>query len=194
MVEIQYGATLYQCHTRKRGVLNFNPKSSARFNAPNGEFGVTYLSLSPEGAFAEKFFQDGILRYQNTLWPILDRTSIDNHCLCEVNFADPALRPNLRLVNLVGSLVHLGADGRLGSMTDQPTLTQNWSRAFWEHPDSPDGLIYIARHDGTEFSIALYDRANGVLTGSCASNILESDSYLNRLLNKYSIGLFEDKD
>lgn len=38
------------------------------------------------------------------------------------------------------------------------TESQAWSRAFFEHPDNVDGVLYRARHDQDQRSIGLFER------------------------------------
>jgi hypothetical protein len=182
--------SIFKCHAVARGPLNFNFRSTGRFSAPNGEYGVTYLGTSQEGAFAERFLQDDLLDKGPDGMPHLDRSSIDRHCLCPIGFTDSSV--SLRLVNLTGSLAHLGADGRLAIATDKPALTQSWALALWSHPERPDGLYYPARHDPTRASIALFDRAGDFLVGDCSTNALRDNVQLGRLLNLYRVALIED--
>ena len=37
-------------------------------------------------------------------------------------------------------------------------IAQRWSRALWEHPQQPDGIIYRSRHDPSKVCAALFDR------------------------------------
>ncbi len=191
LLQISADMAIYQCHSLRRGPLSFNPRSTGRFNAPNGEFGVVYASLTPEGAFVERFLQSDGLRYEHTAWPVLDRTTIDNHCLCQLDFADPATHSHLNVVDMLGPINHLGGDARLSSATEPTGITQRWSLAFWSHPIQPDGIIYRARHDNSQFSVALFDRAGHILTSNCTSNVLLNQSRLNGLLVRYSVGLVE---
>jgi RES domain-containing protein len=113
--------TWFQTFGLKRGPLNFNPRSSGRFNAPAGEYGTTYLSTSVEGAFAEKFLQSA--RHAGRGVNVVTRATLALHCLCPIS--QPTSARPLRLVGLTGNgPAQIGADGRLSTMTDDPGLTQ----------------------------------------------------------------------
>ena len=177
----------FQCHGIKRGPLNFNPRSSGRFNAPSGEYSTTYLSTSPEGAFVEKFLQSG--RQEGIGVNVLTQATLSLHRLCRIGQPSDA-RP-LTLVDLSGNgPAHVGADGRLSTMTDDPGLVQQWALAFWRHPQQPDGIYYRARHDQSCFSIAVFDRAEGLLVANVAIDLLTNPVILAGLMRRYNFGLF----
>lgn len=67
-----------------------------------------------------------------------------------------AIRPS-RLVDLTGEgLAALGLDARISDADHEPA--QAWSRAFYEHPDKPDGILYRSRRDPSRLAVAIYDR------------------------------------
>ena len=43
-------------------------------------------------------------------------------------------------------------------------LRQEWSRAFYDHPDNADGILYRSRHDPKQQLAALFDRFQSLLT------------------------------
>lgn len=184
---IDAGSSWFQCYGVKRGPLNFNPRSSGRFNAPSAEYGTTYLSTSVEGAFAEKFLQSA--RRAGRGVNVITRATLALQRLCPI--AQPAGARPLRLVDLTGNgPAQLGADGRLCTMTDDPGLTQRWALALWRHPQQPDGLYYRARHDLSRISIAVFDRAGHLLVADHATDLLADPAILADLLERYGFGIF----
>jgi hypothetical protein len=178
----------FQCYGIKRGALNFNPRSSGRFNAPDGEFATTYLSSSPEGAFAEKFLQSA--RHEGRGVNVISRGTLILHRLCRVSQPSGA-RP-LNLVDLSGNgTAWIGADGRLSTLTDDPGLVQRWALALWRHPERPDGVFYRARHDLSCFSIAVFDRASALLVADTTADVLQDRVVLAGLVGRYRFGLVD---
>jgi hypothetical protein len=181
---------LFQSHTKERGPLNFNPTPQGRFNAPNGEHATTYLSTSPEGAFVETFVQDA--GRSTSGQAIVTRDRLDVYCLCRMPYGMGAGTRALHLVDLSGpGVVTIGATGELCALADiaRLGLVQRWALRLYQHRDRPDGIYYRARHDPSRFSIALFDRARGVLTADCSTNILIDPARLASLLNTYRVGL-----
>jgi hypothetical protein len=93
------------------------------------------------------------------------------------------------LVDLSGpGLTSIGADARLS--TGDYRVAQRWSRALWQHPQQPDGLLYISRHNPKLVCAAIFDRAP-------AWRIKKLGSFLGRdlvsrtaeLLDTYRVGL-----
>ncbi len=62
-----------------------------------------------------------------------------------------------RLIDLTGeALASLGLDARISAADHAPARA--WSRAFYEHPSRPDGILYRSRRDPSQLAVALYDR------------------------------------
>lgn len=178
---------LYHCYRMRRGPLSFNRRSTGRFNAPAGEFGVTYLSDRPEGAFAEKFLQSSARDARGRSF--ITQVHLDAHRLCRVDLTAGALRPP-RVVDLTGNgAVLIGADSRLCASTDDRGLTQRWALSLWHHPAKPDGLLYPARHDMACLSVALFDRADHLLMSDSAADLLQDSAELIAILRRYKVGL-----
>lgn len=178
----EFRSPWFHCHTLRRGPLNFNRRSTGRFNAPNGKYGVLYLSTSPEGAFIETFGQSSARGDAGVRF--VTRDALDSRCLCVLQ-SQP-----LRLVDLSGTgLALIDADARLCTMTDDPGLPQRWALAIWSHPEQPDGLLYRARHDPERLSVAVFDRAGDLLHPDCTTNILGRRDLLLPILKRYGYGL-----
>jgi hypothetical protein len=181
---------LFQCHTLRRGPLNFNPTPRGRFNAPHGEYGTTYLSTSAEGAFVETLVQDAPRSDSGEI--AVTRSRLNTYCLCQMPYGPEAGTRDLRLVDLSGNgVIAIVATGKLCALADiaRLGLVQRWALRLYRHRDQPDGIFYRARHDPSRISIALFDRAAGVLTADCSTNILTDPVRLARILDLYRVGL-----
>lgn len=142
---------LYRFSKSGRDPLSFCKENLFRFNAPAMEFGISYFSKSIRGAFAERF-----LWMTGTKW--ISEEEIKKNYLAVFASTVP-----LKLVNLTGKgLPLIGADNRLCSGDDY-SKSQQWSLSIWQHNEKPDGILYEARHDPSQRSIALYERAKSQL-------------------------------
>ncbi len=125
--------------------LNPPRKRKSRFDAPGGEFGVCYLGADAHCAFIE------------TLGYLLGLRVIDEVQLRLLPLHEVRVDRPLQLVDLTGSgLARIDADARLCS--GEFSISQQWSLALFNHPSSPDGLYYRARHDPSRFSLVLFER------------------------------------
>jgi hypothetical protein len=97
----------------------------------------------------------------------------------------------LRLAKLYGAgLARHGLTAR--EVAGPYEISRAWALAIFRHPDSVDGLVYRARHDDTEYSIALFDRARHALRPEKTVPYLDDPLRLERLLTRYDIGLLRD--
>jgi hypothetical protein len=97
----------------------------------------------------------------------------------------------LRLVDLTGDLVTLQADARLWSGDYGPA--QAWSRAFYEHPDTVDGLLYPSRHAQTRVCVALYDRVTAEIDATIGATLADDTRELGRLLDLFDVALAPER-
>jgi hypothetical protein len=157
----------------------FGATGENRFDDPRREFGVLYAGLSAACAFIETFGEP------------LDIAFVTEAQLADRRLTRIDVRSALRLVDLRGSKLRpLGADARLFAGDHAPA--QLWSRAFFDHPDRPDGLLYRARHDAGEYAVALFDRAARSVRPRSTHATLASPanrSLVAGLLTKYGFGL-----
>jgi hypothetical protein len=94
----------------------------------------------------------------------------------------------MRLVDLTGrGLARLGADERLCS--GGYDVAQRWARAIYLHPSQPDSIYYRARHDPSQCSVALFDRAEPDVQIQPDGTLLTDGVLLAQLLRRYHIGL-----
>jgi hypothetical protein len=150
------------------------------------------LSTSPEGAFVEKFIQDAPRDAYGR--PEVTRDRLKANCLCAIPYEAGAITRPLRLVDLsAGGVVTIGATGELCALADvqRLPLVRRWALRLYRHQDEPDGIYYRARHDPSRLSIALFDRAFGVLTASCSANMLTDTVHLRYLLAHYDVTVIE---
>ena len=82
----------------------------------------------------------------------------------------------------------MGLDARLS--TSGYTHAQAWSKAFYDHPDQADGILYPSRHDPKKHLAAVFDRSENTLSIKQHGSIIDylgDDFY--RLLDHYDIAL-----
>lgn len=73
-------------------------------------------------------------------------------------------RRPLQVVDLTGKgLNAIGADSSLGSGRERYETTQAWAEAIHRHPQRPDGVLYLCRHDPSQRAVAIFGRARPAL-------------------------------
>lgn len=176
----EVGEPLYRCHRVHHGAIYFGRDIRNRFDDPQGRFGVCYLSLSPSGAFAETLIRKPIGQ-------VLQKSDLRHYCLTRIHTLQ-----TLRLVHCHGEgLKHNGLDSQISSSVDRGS-TQSMARVFYEHDDRPDGLIYRARHDDDQLSVALFNRATDKLAEPQQPiSWMEAGPLLDEVLDRYGIALID---
>jgi hypothetical protein len=170
---------MYRICKAHRDPLHFGKNTKNRFDAPRGQYGTLYAAETPEGAFVETCIRD---RSGETLFVL---SYFQERKLTEISLLQP-----LRLVDLTGSgLSLLGTDNRL--TTGGYRAAQRWSRAFWNHPDCPDGILYCSRFNPSLHCLALFDRAGlGLSPRDCGPLADPRNlSFLGEMLNRYRLSL-----
>lgn len=177
-LELPAGTELFRCHQARHGPIHFGREPVHRFDAPNGEFGVCYLSRSHAGAFAETFLRSA--RGQ-----LIERGDLDLYALSRLRVTRP-----LTLAQCYGSgLRRNKIDARVSSSVDYPRH-RAFSLACHEHPQQPDGLIYRARFDDDQFSVALFDRASDTIaTDSKPAPWMRTGTIIEEILDRYEIAI-----
>lgn len=176
--ELPADTELFRCHQTRHRPIHFGRDPIHRFDAPNGEFGVCYLSRSPAGAFAETFLRSA--RGQ-----LIERGDLDKHALSVLQVTRA-----LTLVQCYGSgLRRNGIDARISSNTDYPAH-RAFSHACHEHPKQPDGLIYRARFDDDQYSVAQFERASkAVSIKSDPVRWIATGAVIEEILDRYQIAI-----
>jgi hypothetical protein len=130
-----------------------------RFDAPKGEYGVLYAAETFDGAFIETFGD-------------VSPKTVSVNSLTARGVATVSPQRELHLVDLAGAgLSQLGLDARI--CTDNHDLSQEWSHALWAHPAQPDGIWYAARHDANERSVAIFSRAETIVSVARQSGLMD---------------------
>ena len=171
--------SLWRIHRAVHEPLFFGKGAKNRFDAPEGEFGVLYAGMDAHCAFIETFGHSTGIR-------VVTAAELDVRELSLLRASR-----SLRLVDLrAEGLARMGADAELTSGPDYP-LAQRWSRALHDHPAQPDGLIYLARHDPSRSSVALFERVAPLLTSERlgAPTGPSQTKRLGDILDTYRFGL-----
>lgn len=179
------GALIRLAWTDPASHLPFRRDARYRFDAPDGSFGVVYAAFDLETAFVETLVRD---KPGSPTGPaiILDYSELADRRVVMLD-THSAARP-LRLVKLYeDGLAAVGTDNRISSDDDYPT-TRHWAKALHDHPQAPDGLIYLSRYLGNRRSVVLFDRCSSELTIGSIMLLLRHPE-LGPLLDRYRIGL-----
>lgn len=140
----------FRAHPCRRDPLFFGRTGQWRYDDPERRYGVLYVAAGLEGAFVEGCLHDATV---GTSTPLLSERFLEQRCVAKIRFAG-----RLRLVDLTGpGLAAIGADARL--CVGDYRIAQLWSRAIWRHPQQPDGVLYLSRHNPKILCAAVFDRA-----------------------------------
>lgn len=163
-------------HSAAHSPMYFGVTGNNRFDPPQEEFGVMYIARQIGGAFVEVFCRDGVR--------ILDFEEIKRFKVAEI-----CTSRSLRLVDLAGKgLVRLALDARL--TFGGYKRAQSWSKAFYDHPDNADGILYPSRHDPKQHLAAVFDRAEELLSITQHGSIIDyKGSDFFALLDHYNIAV-----
>lgn len=131
-------------------------KTRSRFSDPRrrverNRFGVVYPGSSLNVCVAEAIVRDN--RDGSVIDYLIPQTDLDHYRLAEIEVITP-----LKLVDLRGNApIRMGVPSNVLRNKKQ-THARDWSVAFHDHPDAPDGIIYPSRLNG-ETNLAIYSRA-----------------------------------
>ena len=149
-------------HRRHGGSLHFGTGPDARWNAPDGRYGVLYLADSVDSAFAETFGHDLPRTHPPLGDKFVDTLELEERALFQVECQQPL---KIGLFHGAG-LAALNLDLGLLATLDY-AIPQQWSR--WVHgaPERVDGIAYPSR--------ALPDHVNTALFDRCRQHLAEHD-------------------
>jgi hypothetical protein len=162
-------------HRLGQGPLFFGKAAANRFDDPVRKFGVLYVGLSPEAAFAETLLRDP------------PRQLIAESEVAVRRIARIRVRRPLRLLQAYDEgLARAGLTAEIG--TCEYDRSQSWAAAFHAHPAAIDGIAWRGRHDNGTFCVAVFDRAVGKLGGAIKSSEV-SEIQLKSFADRWCFGL-----
>ena len=175
-VTINRRRLLYRIHRTEHEPLFYGRTGANRFDAPDKDYGVCYLGLSINAAFAETFLRrPGAVLID---WPDLAARSVTVFRVTET----------LRPARLYGP--GLSKMGATAGVTHGPhAVAQSWSAALQSHPDAPDGIVYRARHDDDHRCLALFQRESAPFEPVSTTPLVDDVKTLGALLDHYEIGV-----
>jgi hypothetical protein len=175
---VRLSGQIYRVHQSKYSALFFGKDGSCRFDDPLKKYGVLYASLKPDAAFAEVFLRR------------LDQILIEEQSIWERSLATIRLE-SLTFVDLTGDgLRRISCDNRIS--TELPYGTSSlWSRALFEHPRKPAGIVYRSRHNPKLKCLAVFSTHSNKLKLVNSTNLLSTSlrSWTVRQLNRYNISI-----
>jgi hypothetical protein len=153
-----------------------------RFSDPTGQaYGVVYLGSSAKVAFVETLLRDAADGRGDDC--VLQLAEIEARSMASIRLKEP-----LRLVNLTGDGgLRMGVPSDVVGASDQ-TLSRQWSLAFHDHTEAPDGVFYPSRLN-EERCIALYDRALAKVEAIATPRLMDCDLELAAILDDLDIAL-----
>ena len=174
---IPTGTRLSRIHRSDLAPLHFGSSGHSRFDDQKGGYGICYLAMSPEGAFAE------------TCVRVAGNRFLDLRFVQARSFSEIEVISSLRLASLHGpGLARMGATSAVSS--GPYASARFWSQAVHDHPSNPDGIAYRSRHDDDEICIALFDRADDSIATVGAPRPMQADlPILLDLCWLYGLGL-----
>ena len=170
------GSSWLRCHKEVDGPVFFGPGVGLpprhRFDAPAGEYRVLYVGLDYEAAFIETFLRNPKRR-------IIDRIDLEIRNMTVLENDAP-----LRLVE-----AHAAGLSRIGTTVALSTggykASRAWSLALWDHPDRPDGLVYLSRHNPTRLCAAIFNRSHATFSVDRTDPLLADERHVRDLLTAH---------
>lgn len=155
IMTVPAGEFLHRVHRTQHGPMFFGPGAGVpptyRFDSASGRFGVLYVGASLNGALAETILRNP-QRLMVAMSEITTRSATTLTC-----------QRDLRVVAMHGpGLQALGTDNAISTGPYEPCGA--WADALWDHPEQPDGMAYLSRHDPDEVCFALFQRKPVELT------------------------------
>ena len=91
------------------------------------------------------------------------RATVDYREIADRSLALMMADRSLRLVSATGpNLLRLGTTFALSTGPYEPCA--QWADALFDHPDTPDGILFGSRHNPEELCIALFEKPDIALT------------------------------
>ncbi|MSP00517.1 MAG: RES domain-containing protein [Acetobacteraceae bacterium] len=173
--ELLVGSKLFRIHLSAYHAKYFGRSANWRFDDPASSYGTLYAGLRPYVSFAET-----LLRGRGTT---VVQSELATRSLCSFT----ATR-TLKLVSLHGR--HLATVGANAAVTaGSYPISQRWSRAFHDHSDRPDGIVYRATHDNDELAVVIFERAAASIDDGASSGLLTNPVMLGMMLDHYQAAI-----
>ena len=169
---------MYRVYQLSYDALFFGKSGLFRFDDPKKLYGVIYASLKPEAALAETLLRE------------LSRMAISDTRLTSRALAVVSVS-SIGCVNLTGTgLRRLSCDNRIADELPYQTC-RLWSRAFFEHPQKPSGILYRSRHNPQLTCVAVFSTAQGRLRLRRSTALLDPSlrDWTTRQLRRYRLAL-----
>ncbi|MFY9987301.1 MAG: RES family NAD+ phosphorylase [Chthoniobacterales bacterium] len=162
-----------------RDPIFWSTKGKYRFDSTTARYGVLYTANSLEGAILEVF---------GDRW--LEHRALSEQLLRSYNLVKLNITSGLWLANTLGSnLMFAGIDARLFVSTDYDK-TQAWGRAFMEHPQNFDGILYHSRKNPRKLNCAFFETESAQKAITVADTVpLIDTNELYPILERYEIML-----
>lgn len=162
-----------------RDPIFWSTKGKYRFDSPTARYGVLYTAATLEGAILE-VFGDRWIEYR----------AVSEQLLRSYNLVKLTIEPGLWVVNTLGSnLMSAGIDARLFASTDYEK-TQEWGRAFMDHPQNFDGILYHSRKNPRQLNYAFFETEAAQAAIQIADTIALIDTdELYSVLEQYEVKL-----
>ena len=162
-----------------RDPIFWSTKGKYRFDSSTARYGVLYTANSLEGAILEVF---------GDRW--LEHRAFSEQLLRSYNLVKLNITSGLWLANTLGSnLMFAGIDARLFASTDYDK-TQAWGRAFMEHPQNFDGILYHSRKNPRKLNCAFFETESAQKAITVADTVpLIDTNELYPILERYEIML-----
>lgn len=174
---IAAGTIWWRIHWQEHPPVHFGPGPSGsprhRFDAPGGEYRIAYLGMTREASFAEVFLREADMEYVTMRGVRLRRVTQIRVCRA------------VTLVALHGpGLVRAGVTAAVATGDDYPRSRET-ALGIWARGDHPDGVVYRARPDDGEMSVALFDRASDAIEVVGSAALDDDPRWLASMASRY---------
>lgn len=149
------GHSVHRFYSKAHAPLYFDRAQgggAGRFNAPDGSYGVMYVSEQRDGGFAETFLRNP------------DATLVSLKLIMAKGYVRFETTRELALVQLYGpGLARVGATAEVSHRSPPYDITQAWSKALRDAFPRVAGIAYTSRHDDVAVCFALFEQARDAL-------------------------------
>lgn len=152
---IAAGTIWWRIHWQEHPPVLFGPGPGGsprhRFDAPGGEYRIAYVGTTREASFAEVLLREPDVEF-------VTMRGVRSRRVTQIRVCRP-----VTLVALHGpGLVRAGVTAAVTTGDDYPR-SREAACGIWRRPEHPEGVVYRARHDDGELSVALFDRASDAI-------------------------------